>query len=125
MGGERELIRGVGKARRGDQDHPGRSQHPGHGDNRQREGQQARYIGDKHPGGVFALLIFVLCEDRHERLGKGAFGKDAAQQVGQLERHKEGVGRHSGAKHPRHNGVACKTQHARKQGHRADGGQRF
>jgi hypothetical protein len=35
-------------------------QHPDNGDDRQGQGQQSGDIRDKHPGGIFALLAFIL-----------------------------------------------------------------
>jgi hypothetical protein len=64
-----------------------------------------------------------LAEHRHEGLREGAFGKQAAQQVGQLEGDKEGVGEHAGPESARDHEVADKTEDARQQGHAADGGE--
>ena len=123
--GKRELIGGIGKTGGGDQNHPRRGEHPRNGHQRQRQRQQAGDVGDKEPRRLFALLAFILGEDRHERLRKGAFGENTPQQVRQLKGDEKGVRGHPGAEHPRHNGVTGKTQYAGKQGHGTDRCQRF
>ncbi|CCJ96311.1 hypothetical protein BN130_184 [Cronobacter malonaticus 507] len=123
--GEREFIGRIGKARRGHQDHPRCGQHTGYRHHKERQRQQARDIRHKHTRGVFALLAFIFGEDRHKRLRERAFGKNTPQQVRQFKRHKEGVSRHPGPEHPRHDGVARKPEHAGKHRHRADRSQRL
>ncbi|MNZ74757.1 hypothetical protein D3C78_932170 [compost metagenome] len=125
VGGQRELLGVLGEPRRGHPDHPGRGQDAQQGHQRQHQGQQARHIGDEGPGRLLALLGLVLGQDGDEGLGEGTFGEDAAQQVGQLERDEEGVGRHAGAEVARDYGVADESQHAGKHGDGADGRQRL
>jgi len=87
--------------------------------------QRAGDVRQEGAGFRFAALFLVFGQYRHEGLRKGAFGKDAAQQVGQFEGHKEGVGSEAGAEYAGNDGVADKAQHARNQGHAADFCQRF
>jgi hypothetical protein len=69
------------------------------------------------------VLGLVLRQDRHEGLGESAFGKDAPQQVGQLEGDDEGVRCHAGTEDARNERVANETQHTGNHGQGADGGQ--
>ena len=118
-----ETFRLVGEARRADPDDPGRGQHAEQRDQRQHQGQQAGHIGEEGTGRFLTLLSLVLGQDRHERLGEGAFGENASQQVGQLEGDDEGVRCHAGTEDARNQGIADETQHAGNHGQGADGGQ--
>ena len=69
----------------------------------------------------FAVLVFG--KDGHERLGKRAFGKQAAQQVGQAESNDKGVSGNPGAKSASDHKVADKAQDAGQQRHAAHRGQ--
>ena len=100
-------------------------QHPENGHHRQSQRQQPGDIRNKDARRVFTLLAFIFREYRHECLGKRPFSKNTTQQVRQFERDEKGVRGHPCTKYPCHNGVARKTQHAGKHGHRADGRQRF
>ena len=70
-----------------------------------------------------AALGLVFGEHRHEGGGKGALGKQPAQEVGDLEGDEEGVGGGVGAEQPCQHQVAGETQDARDQGVGAHGGQ--
>ncbi len=120
---ELELVRRGGEARGGDQDDEGSGQHSQQGDQEQGQGQHRGHPADEQTGGVLASAILVLCQHRHEGLGEGALGEQPAQQVGQLEGHEEGIGGHTGTKHPGDDGVPHEAQHPGEQGHGADGEQ--
>ena len=67
-------------------------------------------------------VLVVVGEDRHEGLGKGALREPAPEDVGNLERHEEGVHQERGAEQPRVDHVAHQAEQPRQQGHGADGG---
>jgi hypothetical protein len=93
-----------------------RGQHPGH--------HRGHGIDQAH-GLVIAALAVVLVQDRHEGLRERAFGKNAAQQVGDAERHIEGVGHVRGAKGTGDQDFAHQAGDAREHRQAADGGKRF
>ncbi|MNR11421.1 hypothetical protein D3C85_1277190 [compost metagenome] len=110
----------MGKARRRYPDDGGGGQHAQRGDDQQHQAQGAADVRQEAAGGVLALLFLVLRQHRHEGLREGALGKNATQQIGQLEGDKEGVGGHAGAENTRDDGIAHEAEHARNQGHAAD-----
>src|SRR5690606_18639906 len=63
-------------------------------------------------------------QDGHEGLRERAFGEQAAQQVGNAERHPESVGQRAGAECARDQDVADQAGNARQQREDADGGGR-
>ena len=123
--GEGKLVAIAAKAWRRQINHPGRRQHAQRRHRRQRQRQHAGHIGQQRARGVFALFFFVFGQHRHKSLRERAFGKNAPQQIGQLERHKKRVSGHAGAKGAGNDGVAGKAENARNQGHAADSGQRL
>ena len=80
---------------------------------------------DQQPRVRFAATVLVFGEYRHESLGKRAFGKQPAQQVGDLESNEERVGREPRAERARHHRIADKTENARQQRHAAHRSERF
>jgi hypothetical protein len=56
--------------------------------------------------GLLPVLVLVFGQDRHEGLRERAFGKQAAQQVGDAEGHDKGVGVGAGAKGAREQTLA-------------------
>ena len=81
-------------------------------------------MADKFLRGFYRTGLAVFGQNRHKRLRKRAFGKNAPQQIGQFKSHKKGIGGHACAKSARNNGVAHKAEDARQHGHAADFGQR-
>jgi len=67
-----------------------------------------------------AVAVFIFRQDRHKCLGKSPFGKQAPQQIGDLEGDEKGVGHRPGAKSTRDHGVADESKDAGEQGHAAD-----
>ena len=72
--------------------------------------------------GIAALALQLAREQRHEGGGEGAFREQAAEQVGQLERHDERVGDRPRAQHRRQDDVAHEADDAAQQREAADGG---
>ncbi len=60
---------------------------------------------------------------RDEGRIEGAFGKQAAEHIGDAERDEKGVGHEGGAEHGGDQHVAHEAEHAAQDGHRADGGE--
>jgi hypothetical protein len=97
--------------------------HAEQGDRQDDEKKQAADTVHELPGFVGAAPVPVFAENRHKGLRESAFGKQPAQQVGQLEGDKEGVGEHPGTKGAGNHEVADETENPRQQGHAADGGE--
>ena len=116
VGGQGELFRGIGEARSGDPDNPGRGEDAERRDQRQHQREQAGNVGDEGPRRLLALLVLVLCQDRHESLGKRPLGEDPPQQVGQLEGDEKGVGGEAGTEDPRQDGIADEAEDPRQHG---------
>ena len=113
-----------GKAGRGNVNHPRRRQHTDGGNQCQHQREHPGNMADKFLRGFYRTGLAVFGQNRHKRLRKRAFGKNAPQQIGQFEGHKKGIGGHARAKGARNNGVAHKAENARQHGHAADFGQR-
>ena len=91
LGGECQLLGIVHEARGEDQDQHRRAEHAEHRDQQQHGTERS---GDRiHIGfqGLEAALLLVLVEYRHEGHGEGAFGKQSAHEVRDLEGDEEGV----------------------------------
>ncbi len=103
---------------------------PGCGDNaeyrydNQGHRQHRSDLSNQVAGRGLAARAFVLGEDRYECLRERAFGKHAAQDVGQAKRRFEGIHLQSGAETDRLDALAHQSGDARQQGQRADGGER-
>jgi hypothetical protein len=74
--------------------------------------------------GLATVSLQLAREQRHEGRGEGTFGKQAAEQVRQLECYEEGVGHRARAEHRRQYNVADEAHEAAKQGEPADRGDR-
>jgi len=102
-----------------------RGQNANHAGHQHDPGQYRGDMIDQMFGGGFALLVFVFGQNRHEGLGERAFGKQAAQQIGNAEGHIECIGVCGSAKCAcKQNlpGQSCNTGEHR---HARDGGKRF
>ena len=102
--------------------------HAGHGENQQhRERQQHDQKGGVRLAGegqsfVAALALQLAREQRHESRREGAFGEQAAKEVGQLERDEERVGHPARTEHRRQHDVAHEAHDAAQQREAADSG---
>ncbi len=125
MHGEAEFLRICGKTRRTDIDQYRRGDNA---DQRHPEQDDCQHSGDvihQQLGFLVPAPVPVFAEDGHEGLRKCPFGEHAAQQVGQLERNEEGIGRHARTEHPCDQHIAGEGQDARHQGQAADSGEGF
>ena len=122
--GELELRRIGGKAWRQQQHEPGHDDLAG---NREHDEQQRqpgkRLLGEGPRGNFAAVSVKALGEERNEGRIEGAFGEQAAKQVGHAEGDEEGVGHGSSAEHRGDQHVADEAEHAAPDGHGADGGE--
>ena len=62
------------------------------GQRQDHEHQAGQRLLGEGAGGLLALALELLGEQRHERRVEGALAEQAAEQVGEAERHEEGVG---------------------------------
>ncbi|MNZ79646.1 hypothetical protein D3C78_982560 [compost metagenome] len=122
LAGQGELFRLAAKARREQHDQIGRGHHAEGGDGGQRQPEGAGDPVDQLLDLGQAALRAVLGEHRHEGLGEGALGEQAAHEVGNLEGDEECIGRRTGAEIGRHHHVADHAEHPREQGHHTDNG---
>ena len=76
------------------------------------QSEQCRHPVHQAVRGLIAFAIPDLRENRHEGLGKGAFGEHPAQQIGQAEGDEEGVGGEARTEGAGDHEVAHETQHA-------------
>jgi hypothetical protein len=74
--------------------------------------------------GVAAVTLQLARKQRDESRGEGTFGKQATEQVRQLERYEEGVGHRARAEHRRQYDVAYEAHEVAQQGEPADRGHR-
>ena len=95
------------------------------GDDQHRPDHRGGHVVGQFLGGGAALPALVFSQDRHERLRKGAFGKQPAQQVGNAEGDVEGVGVGGSAEGPGKQDLADQTGDARQHRHAGDGCQGF
>ena len=122
--GERKFFRVFGKTRRkhihrpGHQDFDDCDQKAGD-QNQHRHGARSKFAGD-----IQTAFFNVASQKRDEGCGKRALAKQAAKQVGELERHKERIGHAPGTEHPGDQNVAAKSQQTGQQGKTTDGGNR-
>ncbi len=75
-----------------DPDQHGRADHAQHTGDRQGHEQDGAHGIDQIAGGLVASPGTAFGQDGHKGLREGALGKQAAQQIGNAERHVEGVG---------------------------------
>jgi len=79
---------------------------------------------DQRPRVVFIALVFVFTKDGYEGLGERAFGKHAAQQIGQLEGDEKYVGGQPGPEGAGNHEVPGEAENSGEEGHTTDRGQR-
>ena len=120
IGGQRELFRLPMKAGGEQRDQHRRTSHPQQRDARQRQPQgaghavdQILHLGQGEPGAV-------LRQYRYERLGKGPFGEQPTQEIGDLEGDEEGIRLGLRTEIGRHHHVPHHAQHTGQHGHDAD-----
>ena len=120
--GEIEADRIVGETRREQADHLWR-EHQRKRQQHEIDGDQRRgdLVGEQLGGGKPGLLQGARI-GRNEGRGKGAFGEDGAEMVGQPEGDEEGVGQRPGAQHRGHDHVANEAGEAGDEGEPADRG---
>ncbi|KFB72842.1 MAG: hypothetical protein AW09_001940 [Candidatus Accumulibacter phosphatis] len=123
LDGQGKLFGVIGKTRSRKVNEYRRGRHAEQGDRQHDEKQQTRDTVYQLPGLLGWTLVPVLAKDRNEGLRKSAFGKQSAQQVGELEGNKESVGQRPGTESAGDHEIADKTEYARQQGHTADGGE--
>src|SRR5688572_4849212 len=100
-----------------------RGYHPDRGDPEQHHAEGARDAVDQLTHVLRGALVFVLADDRHEGLGKRAFGEQPAQEVGDLEGHQPGVHEGAGAKRGRKDDFARQARDpGNESGDTGDGG---
>ncbi|CFE02793.1 Uncharacterised protein [Bordetella pertussis] len=104
--------------------HPGRRHDAGQGDQHQRGGQQHGHPVEQRAYLRVAAFGAGRAQDGHEGLRERAFGKQAAQQVGNTEGDPERIGQGARAERARHQDVAHQAGDARQQGETADGSRR-
>ncbi len=63
-----------------------------------------------------AAFLDIFPQYGHKGLGKGAFAKQSAKEIGDALRNKERIGGHARAKQVRQNDVTRKSQQARGEG---------
>ena len=80
-------------------------------------------LGELARGGATGLRQLT-GEQWHEGGVKCPFGEQPAEDVGQLQRHEEGIGNLAGAEQARDQNIADKSQHPAAHGPAADGGNR-
>ena len=81
-------------------------------DEKRRQQHRERILGEKPAPTAAALRGHRAGEKRHEGGGEGAFGKQAAEQIGQALGNEERVGHRAGAEERRGQDIADEAQHA-------------
>ena len=122
--GEVEFGRVVGKARGEQQHEPRHDELAEEREDDEGKRQSGKGLLGEGAGPLLsALAVKALGEQRNEGGVEGAFGEQAAEQIGDAEGDEEGVGDRPGAQHRGDQHVADETEHAAPDGHRPDSGE--
>ena len=120
VGGELELARIVGKTWRKQQHNQRRGKNAQQRQKTEETSQSAGDIGNQLTHILLCALMPGFRQHRHEGLGERPFGKQAAHEIGNFERHQKGVhARRSPEQYGQHH-VAHEAQHTGNQRHTAD-----
>ena len=92
-------------------------------DDHQQRGERGQRFGGETEGGLLALALMGAGEERHEGRGEGAFGEEAAEEIGQALGDEEGIGDRPGAERGGDEHVADEAEDAAGRGGAADGGE--
>ena len=121
--GEIELRRIGGEARREREGQPDHADLGDDGDDEERRGERGeRFFGETARLGD-AVGLMDLGEERHEGRGEGAFGEEAAEEIGKALGDEEGLGDRPGAERGGDEHVADEAENAARRRRPADGGE--